>query len=443
MDNEAPDEADNALSALQRAEEITAALGQTTAGDHDALEALLPDLLGHEVKHYGMAFGKGLATGASDLVTLWQQLVGAFAAKPERARNPLVLRGYLRGASTRDPATTARLLDEAISDPLLGPSFPVLQTAVEIGERDAARLEAALQLSLARPGAYGYLAYGRVTDSIPSARLRRIVLAIASLPEGYEIASEILAARVFAAKSDGELIDDELVQCGQELLAIWSVAIKNHRLAYHLAEIVKACFAQPEAIPAFALVCRRLADELNGYPTYISDYPELLTQLFRTHPTVALDEFFGGPAINNRLLTRWRSSHHVRENPLDAVQTEIHITWAQANPSARFPILASVITPFIDHDDGTDPTWTPAALELLCLAPDRVTVLTRLLSPLVPTSWSVSLADILVRRRALLHPFLTDADPAVADWARQRDDELEQQIQQNRMRERWANEGFE
>ena len=442
VDGEAPNEADNALSAHQRAEEITATLGHATAGDRDVLDALLPDLLGHEVKSYGFAFGKGLAAGASDLVTLWQQLIGAFAARPERDRNPNVLRGYLRSATARDPATTDRLLDDAVSNPVLGPWFPALQTAVEIGESGAARLETALQLPLARPWVYEYLAYGRVTDSIPPAELRRIVLSIASLPEGFEIAGEVLAARLFAAQRDGELIDDEFVQCGKELLALWSVTTKNRRLDYHLAEIVKACFAESEAIPPFALVCRRLADALNGYCIYISDYPELLTQLFRTHPIVALDEVFGGPANNNRLLTIWRS-HLVRENPLDAVQTETLIAWAQADPSARFPILASVITPFTDADDGTDPTWTPAALELLRFASDRVAVLAKLILRFVPNSWSGSLADILVRRRVLLRPFLTDADTTVADWARQRNDELEQMILRERMSEQGTNEGFE
>jgi hypothetical protein len=220
------------------------------------------------------------------------------------------------------------------------------------------------------------------------------------------------------------------------------VTTKNRRLDYHLAEIVKACFAESAAITPFALVCRRLTEALNGYRIYVSDYPELLTQLFRTHPIVALDEVFGGPTNNYRLLTIWRS-HLVRENPLDAVQTETLIAWAQVNPSARFPIVASVITSFTDPDDGTDPTWTPAALELLRFAPDRVAVLAKLISPLVPTSWSGSRAGILARRRVLLQPFLTDADTAVADWTRQRDAELEQEIQRNRMREQGADEGFE
>jgi hypothetical protein len=439
VDDDSLEDGRGAASARSRAGEITETLGYDTAAKPEVLEALLPELVSHHVGSRVPAFGKGLAAGASDLMALWQQLVAAFALAPEQERSPNVLRGFLRGAVEREPTMVAGILDNAVGDPLLGPWFPVLQTAVEIGECGAARLEAALQLSLAPAWTYEYVMYGRGSDSIPPASLRRIVLAIADLPDGYAVAVEVLAMHLASVRRSGGCVADEVTECGRELLSRWSGERHSNLADYHLAELASGCCAGPEAVPDVVRMCRHLAAALNEHHV---DAGELTSRLFGLHPTIALDQFFGETISDARVIAGWR--HIVRRgNPLDNLPIETLLEWARVKPSTRFTTLAAVITPFRDDDKEAAPAWTPAAMQLLRHAPDRVAALAELSSALVPWSWSGSRADILERRRSLLCAFLTDADPNVASWSRQRDYELEQLIQRERRRDQREDEGFE
>jgi hypothetical protein len=441
-DGEAAEEGEDDISPFRRVEEATEMLGYEIANNNEVLEVLLPELVSDEVILRVICLGKGLAAGTSNLAMMWQRLVRAFAVAPEQKRYLALLHGYIRGAAERDEAAMVVFLDDAIHDPVLGPYFPSLQTAAAIGEVGATRLEAALAASLAPAPAYRSLIYGRVTDSIPSTGLRRIVPAIASLLDGYKIAIDVLAARLHAVKVSEETVDDEIVQCGRELIRHWSAGREDHDLDHDLAEIVRVCLSEPDSEPEIAQVCRQLFGKLRDYEVYISDYPHLLSCLFRQHPSVVLDEFFGDGVEEEMLFHRWRD-YLVHGNPLDDVPLEALIAWAQVEPSTRYARLAAVITPFTDNDGTTAPVWTSTALELVRLAPDRLAVLTNLSLPLVPNSWMGSRADLVERRRMLLQAFISDAAPEVASWVRQRDTELEQVVQRERLRERRVDASFE
>jgi hypothetical protein len=276
VDGEPLEEGDDALAPYRRAEEIAESLGYETASTPDILPALLPDLVNPKVNSRGFCFGKGLAAGAGDLLRVWQSLVGAFAAAIEGECSVQVLRGFIRGATERDPGIAAQLLDDTVKDPVLGPWFPAFQTAVEIGVQGTERLELALKLSLAPARMYTYLTHGRVTNSIPPARLRRIVLTIAAMPNGFEIAADVLSTRFHFAQDDGELIDTELIQCGRELLRRWLARERNVHLDYRLGVIVRICLAGPDATADTVLVCRKTADALNSDYVFPSDCSELI-----------------------------------------------------------------------------------------------------------------------------------------------------------------------
>jgi hypothetical protein len=428
-------------SAYERANKTTERLGCEIATKSDILDLLLPDLVKGDVGRR-MQFGRGLAAGTEQLDDMWKWLGEALAAVPEVSRNIDVLRGFLQAAMARDAKKAAAFLDAAIEDPILGPWFPLLQTSVEIDERGAERIEAAVQIGLAPSWTYKSLSLGRATDPIPAKILHRLVLGIANLPGGFDIAVDILGMRIFSAHKSGTSIDDELIECGRELICRYDFDRPGQMADYQLGEIIIACFSGTEAVEHASMVCRKLKAGFSSYRVHPFHFRHLLESLFRTQPMIALDEFLGDQAENTRH-TIAREFDFDHGNPLELVPMETLIAWAQINPLIRFPRLASAIIPFRESDDKTGFVWTPLALQVLNLAPDRISVLRVFSFHFWPGHWSGSLADILERRRALPCAFLSDVDPNVVAWAREADAKLSMAAERERQNERRRDESFE
>jgi hypothetical protein len=438
---EIEEESGGAGTAYERANETTERLGCEIATKSDILDVLMPELVSGDVGR-GWQFGRGLSAGAEQLSDMWKRLVDALAAAPQVKRNIDVLRGFLQAAVARDAEAVAAFLDFAVDSPILGTWFPVLQTSIDIDERGGERLAAALQVGLAPSWTYKYLSLGRATDPIPVKTLRSLILGITSLPDGYYIAVEILGMKIYSVRQSGALMDNELVQCGRELIRRCEFARPGQIDDYHLGEIVDACFAGKDAAEDATIVCRHLKTAFLNYQAHTFHYRHLLSSLFRSQSMIALDEF---------LLDQPENTGHTavteldfdRNNPLEVVPIETLIAWAQINPLIRFPRLASAIIPFKESDDKAGVVWTPLALQILNSAPNQTAVLVQFSSHFLPSSWSGSLADILERRRSLPRAFLSYSDPKVVAWAREEDARLSRAAELERLSERRRDESFE
>jgi hypothetical protein len=122
------------------------------------------------------------------------------------------------------------------------------------------------------------------------------------------------------------------------------------------------------------------------------------------------------------------------KNPLDEATPESLVSWAKINPHTRFPLIASAITLFRNDDTGAI-VWTPTALQVLDLSPDRIAVLTGFRSQFYPNAWGGSLANILESRRLPLRALLTYPDQTVVSWARDQDAALGRRAETERLRE--------
>lgn len=441
-----PSEEDDAEGEnFERADEIAERLGCEIVNHISALHALLPDLVRNEATR-ARQFGKGLATGANQLSALWDLLVDAVSKTKESERNIDVLRGFLSGANTRAPKVTAGFLDAAVSDSILGPWFPILQTSIAIDEDGAKRLETALQTGLAPSWTYQYLSMGRATDPIPTYILSRLILGIASLPNGYAVAVKILRMKLFSLTSTSRPLEDKLVMCGRELVRRCKFEQPNQAIDHDLGVIVNTCFVGENAAEDATIICRQLMAALAEYRVSAYAYKTLVTSLFRTQSTITLNEFLWDHPVHSRR-SFIRSFNLENRSPLDEAPPDSLIAWAQIDPSIRFPRLASAITVFKESATQETTSWTPIALKILDLSPDRIAVLTEFRSQFQPTTWSGSLANILESRRVLLRELMSYSDPTVALWARKQDIELGQWVQKERqqesLRDRRTDQSFE
>lgn len=428
----------------ERADEITERLGCKIATNMDVLDAILPDLVRNEVAR-GWQFGKGLAAGADQLSVLWKTLVDAVAAIEASERNVTVLRGFLSGAYERDPEVAESFLEAAVDDSILGPWFPILQTAINIDEHGAKRLERALKVGLAPSWTYQYLSIGRAADTIPTSILRRLLLEIALLPKGYPIAIKILRMKLFSLKASGGILEDELALCGRELVRRFNFERSCEMLSHDLGKIVDACFNGDEVAEDATFVCHQLNQTLTDYNSPWHPHRELVASLFRTQSVISLNELLEGqPKGRARILIP--SSNSDSRNPLDEVTPELLVSWAQINPHARFPLVASAITLFRDDYTGAI-AWTPTALQILTHSPDRIAVLAEFRSRFYPNAWSGSLANILESRRLALRALLEYPDPAVVSWVQNQDAELgrlaEAERQRENLKDRQIDQSFE
>jgi hypothetical protein len=420
---------------LDRINRIAASLGKDAARDFNVLKSLLPELMTGQGRLW--SFGRGLAAGAVDAREMWNALVGQFVATiPEARRNTQVLGGYLDGLSEGNSSLVVDLLDDAVSNERLAAWFPELQTAVIIDARGAQRLQQSLTLNKVPLEQFRVLAWGRAPDSISGPDLKRLLLALAETPAGWDVAIEILYMRLFSDRQEKKFPDAALIETGRQLLKAIKFK-KNARNGDHrIGSIIKACLTGPDATEAVRALCGRFKQAVAARETYSFEHDHLLRSIFKAQPTVALDAFFGGDVANQKLgreIISDVSRNHA--NPLDFVPLDDLITWCLHEPGQRFPLAACAVTLFKGNADQIAPDWTETVLALIDNAPDRVAVLKELARRLRPMSWSGSRAVAMEIRLPLLQKLASHADPAVAEFARAEEARLKAEVEVERQNE--------
>jgi len=441
-DAEVRDDSGASLEASWKRMQLHAeALGEEVAGNPEIFKKVLPETLRNRHGRQD-AFGRGLAMKAPDIHAMWKQICDALASIEERERNVAVLRGYIAVAMEREPDTANRLLDEAITHPLLGPSFPALQASMRVDEAGAARIVTSLTAGLAPAWMYKHLSYGRASDNLSSSTFKKIMLAVANLPDGFSTAVDVLCMRLYILKNDKLEIDPETLTLGQELLAGCRFQDRDSNLSYHMSEIAKACLQGAGAKEAAKAFCGRFAAALADHNTSAWQYEDLAKTLFQIQPKVALDVFLHTTEPGHSVLSPLIS---IEEDggPVNEVPEEQLRAWAEEDSASRFVTLAREIRLLAKRDPPEEWTWTPLALHLIEKAPSRADVLKEFSWRLHPRSWSGSLADVLTPYLQAVRKLSDHDDPVVREWVIRQADYLTRQIEQERQQERRADETFE
>ena len=222
---------------LEKIDRISASLGKDAAHSPEVIGALLPQLVTGEGRLW--SFGQGVATGTDDPRTLWDSLVGQFGLAPVAQRNTQVLRGFLEGLNRRDLSLASDLLDDAVTNDVLAAWFPELQTSVVIDQRGVERLLHSVRFGQVPIRRFQVLAWGRASDSIRSADLKALLLALASKPSGWDVAIEILHMRLFSDRQDKKPIDQALVEVGQVLLKSFKFKRYNPNGDHRITSLVE------------------------------------------------------------------------------------------------------------------------------------------------------------------------------------------------------------
>ena len=426
-------------AAYHRAMERAEAFGSEIATMPELLSTFLDEaVIAQEGRIF--QFGRGLAFGAVDVDAIWLQIIAALERQPTDQRRADVVGGYFSGLAKRIAPELDGYLDFAIKDPTLAPHFPWLQSMAGLNERGIERLHLSLEAGIAEAWSFRNISMGGVTKPVSGVLLAALLRRIDAMPNGSEVAVDILQMRYFGDRQDGIEVDDALIQCGQWLLETSELSgsdMRDHRLG----EIVSVCLAGVIAEQPARRVCRRIKSKFDDHSLYSFSASHLLQKLFETQPIAALDEFLKDEESSNsfRDFDDFGSS---RGSPLESVGIETLEEWAMGNPEVRIPRLANSITLFKAQGDSEE-GWSPTFLRLLELAPKKRAFLENVPHRLRPTGWSGSLADILDKRRAFLDQLIQHSDPDISAWAIEQSQRLETESHYQRSNERREDQSFE
>jgi hypothetical protein len=135
------------------------------------------------------------------------------------------------------------------------------------------------------------------------------------------------------------------------------------------------------------------------------------------------------------------------KSPLDVVPDEILLEWADADPTARYPLIAASATLFRRPKKDEPHEWTPLTSKLLAKTPEPARVFKEIVQRLQPTSWSGSYATKLESRLQLLERLpigdSTGLQQALYKSRRQLEEEIARQRKREADEDKNSNRRFE
>lgn len=434
-----PDDND-VMRPWHKASELAQEVGRKLAQDDKTRREFVGELLAERNPMRAFECGRGLAEGATALGPLWQELAKLFAGADPKLRNSTVLGGFIHQAQKHDEEFVRLALDAAIEDPALAPNLPYLQGRVAIDEKAIARLRRAIALGKLEATSFYSIANGVVGDAPPLA-LGLLLMDIATLTDGVEIALDILHMHFYRDREDGRPRHPGLVDVGRNLLARTDFSKKGTLRDYGLHTVIRVCCSGNNGEEAARAVGQRIRTEMETVFLSTHDLGHVLKALFETQPMIALDTFLlPGPTLRNR---RIFGTNVGFGTPIEHMDPAILRQWADRDAVQRYPLLGQSIAMFKRGQGEEDNDLAPLFLEILGHAPEKRAFLGDFDTRLSPNSWSGSLADILSRRKAQVLTLRDSPDPEIRGWVTELLPELDRWIEHERGRDRAGEESFE
>jgi len=445
------DDNEDASSGWRRVEQTTREIGAQVVQDTDTLNALLPELVSTQSTRLH-SFGRGLADSCSDKQELWQMLCANLERTPSEKRQINVFLGFLSSCAENDPVFYNSILDNAVTNDLLGEWFPIFQTTSSIDQRGVERLHEALDTRKAKIHTFQYLAWGRVHESISDDDLADLLKKILSKEEGLSVAVEILKMRFHRPKEEFAEYSKNLIAVARDVLSTYSFPdeLRKNNLGYDLAQIARPCLNGQEGVKAAIQTCQHLADAITDNRIYSFHYSELLNTLARSQPFVFLSVFLENDRVKDYQRRRmFVDDLERRGNPLNQVSDDDLISWCDSDAKYRYPLIASAIQAFSESAETNGLAWKPIVYSIFEKAPDLSVVLEHLADAIVigPMSWTGSRASILQKRSVLFQSLYQHDNAEIRAWARDKYSVLQETIKREREWEeghnRKINQSFE
>ena len=443
--------------ACQKAEELGKAAAQNGM--------LLCDLglyIFHE-EHTGgrlSCFGNGVGQTYHDVAKLLYQIRELIVKTPNETVDFQFIGGLIEGWYQASPEGVANFLDSVVEDEVFGRFFLRMQLITNLDEASYSRLIKSLKIGLVPDTDYLYLGHGHDIDSLSVYQISSLLNLLANKSNGgLGTAIDILSMVIHYANSKDAMYKTDLANYCLEFIARldWElIDAYNEGLARHLTKVIECALSiknQHELIKGIvSSLIQQKQSNLSGPSRRIGN---ILLPFFKEYPKEALDvvfSFFKKTAKSTlQYILSVRFDRH-QETVIKEVPVQALIDWCEVSPEDRCIFAAQTCGLFENKktDDSEAETEIKISLAMrgiLALAPNKKTVLRKLVLRFIPTTWSGSRAAIIRKGLELLDQLNLNGDLELNSLIEEEKQYLlrvisdEEQLEQ--ARERSENRSFE
>ncbi len=431
-------------------EEMTLNIACQVAQTPDVLAVLLPELV---YAHIGSSrdrlhtFGKGLANGTYDREKLFQMLRSEFIRIAPAPRTLCIFTGILAACAESNPVLCNKLLDNLVEDEVLGEWFPQLQEeSCKIDQAGVVRLHRSLDIGKAPVTSFKYLGWGHAYDSLSDDDLAELVRKILLRENGAELVVEILAKRNRNKEKQLDIAIG-ILNVMRDALCLYQFYKNENEIDYdcnYLAELATICLAGPEGTDAARTVCQRFIKSIIESNHYANDYSKFVRTLAQLQPIVFLDSFLGQVPIKSGKIPYQLTCYfnQLDFNQSDEIIDKVLLDWCKIAPEQRYPLVASLVTPFSAAKEQEQIKWRPVVYTILEHAPNIEVILKQFADVFQPMAWSGSRAKLMEQRSVLLKEFYEHPNELVKNWAKRQYANLQKRIEDERKSEQEREEKF-
>lgn len=404
-------------------EKITKELGFQVAQDTSTFISFLPEMVSTYASRLYI-FGQGVAEGSEDKFRNWKLLLDQFNDTDPKKRQIIVLVGYLSFCADDSPEFYNLIMDSLIHDEVLGKWFPVFQGDKIKNQRGVERLFEAIEIGNAEVDTFRYLAWGQRHEAIIDDDLAFLITKLLKRENGLGVVLDILRMRFDETKKKHHQHSRRLIQTACNFLEEYPFTksdLGQDNTDYSLAQIAKVCFENEFGAEFIVKICKYLAKHIADNRFYSFEYPDLFRTIAHSRPSVFLDIFLEnrGNIENYAPHLVFRDSFEERNLFIDQITENELISWCEVAPENRYPLLASVTKLFSLSVDTKEIALSQTAFLLFNRAPDISIILQYLSKSIMPTSWSGSLGEILLKRAELLKELFDFKNEEIESWAKE------------------------
>lgn len=419
-------------------------LGEEAASNLTVLKQMLPEFVTNTVqdlqREFADSFAGALPLDHVDL--MWCDIVQAFSEAPITQRNDAMLQGFLTGAAKVRPEWVCSVLDESVSHPALGMSFPSLQHC-HLDDRCAERLKRWIDRGHKNIRSLEIFSQTLLKDPRWGPAIARdVFLQVAQKKHGHDVAMMSLMDMLWSLPRDADM-PTELLELGTYLLSSLQFDNPTQNYPFKVATIAKRCLQQAESAELAKHLCRQLVSAGKNQVPGLWHYAELAEILLQSQPEIALDALVGSPvSVLGGTLLRSMSIHGDRSNPINAVPVEALKKWVAQEPSTRAPLIAKDI-----QLQGGSPNPTQGLSEiaeyLLDVTETSQAVLEGFESQFHPVIYVGSITQMLSPYLRLTQQLTNSPNTTLATWAVEQTAKLQARMSNDWLATRREDERFE
>ena len=449
LDHEFDEEDPNKyLSSERRLSKRSEDLGEEFACSGQPMSELGQDLFSTEcIPGRLEAFGRGLARGALDRNSVWQELVQELHQFGSKMFNPSVLSGFIEKIDMQDRPAAQALLDQCAGDTLLRTVIVELTPSRSFDERDLERCIAALQHADTSPGMYHVFLWRDFGAGIPEDRLLDLIEILLDKPNGDGVVLQGLSMKLNGEPKEADILGARIRRVG--LMAATKRLFKSQddqsgSMDDDMESAIRAAFSFDDNVDEKKEWLNAIFAAVDRNHGYVHSFDDAIKATAELAPCSFLDRAFSGDDSTRQRRRVFIEGGGMDHPPLAGVDIEILISWCQRQADAGvWPFVGAGINLWKNGSDEGTVELSETAMRFLEASPNPEAVVKAFARNLELAVCFGSLADVMQSRTTAFQVLVQHSNPKIAKAAADVINEISKRIAETRQWEQGLDEDRE